>query len=268
MFLIQFFKYSLSPKTLIQHSHQKLWKAIIYFLLVSLITIFPLNFLIVQENGWSLNFIEANLTENTPNWVLPEDMRIYANRLDAPDDNHYIFEHDGMTYIFNASGEEEITGKTVSFFEDKIMYSDGEGHEMYAYDYKGFYDEVNFRALNLAIGSEKADLYRDFASMIESSFGSYIVFYTLSVNTIVNISVGALFIFLLSLIMQLFRFGYSKFFSYKDSLVFVILSMGIPSVLSFIIGFVAPSLAPVIYQFGIGVVVMAVMIKYGKRSFS
>ena len=268
MFIVRFFKYSFNPKTLISNAHQKLWQAIIYFLIISMITLFPLNFLIVQENGWSLDFIEANMSENTPNWVLPEDMSIYANRLVIINDISYTFENGDITYIFNATGEEALTGKTVSFQEDRIIYSDGKGNQMYAYGYKGFSDEVNFRALNLATGTDKADMYNDFATMIEASFGSYIVFYTLVMNTIVNISVGALFIILLSLVMQLFRFGYAKFFSYKDSIVFVILCMGIPSVLSFIIGFMLPSLAPVVYQFGIGIMVMAIMLKYGRHHFA
>ena len=269
MFLIRFFRYSFNPKTLIPHAHQKLWKAIIYFIIISIITLFPLNFLIVQENGWSLDFIEANINEHTPDWVLPDDMKIYAYQLVVPDpEMTYTFENEGLTYIFNATGNEEITGKTVSFYVDRIVYLDGEGHQMIAYGYKGFYDEVNFRALNLATGTDRIDLYNEFGSMLEASFGSYVILYSLLMNTIVNMSIGIAFIFMLSLVMQLFRFGYTKFFSYKDSLVFIILSMGIPAVLSFFVGFVVPSFAPVIYQFGVGVVVMAVMLKYGKQYFS
>ncbi len=269
MFLIRFFRYSFNPAILIPNAHQKLWKALIYFVIMSLITLFPLNFLIVQENGWRLDFIEANLSENTPDWVLPEDMKIYAYRLVVADPTvTYTFENDGLTYIFNATGDEEITGRTISFYEDHIIYEDGEGHQMNAYGYKGFYDEVNFRVLNLSTGTERADLYNAFGSMLEASFGSYVVLYSLLMNTIVNMSIGVAFILMLSLVMQLFRFGYTKFFSYKDSLVFIILSMGMPAILSFIIGFVIPSFAPVIYQFGVGIVVMAVMLKYGKLYFS
>ncbi len=268
MFIFRFFKYSFNIKQMIPNASQKLWKAIIYFFVVSLITLFPLNFLIVQENGWSLDFIEANMTQHTPNWTLPEDMRIYAYELETDSDQSYIFENEGMTYIFNASGDEDITGKTVSFYTDRIIYSDGEGHEMITYGYDGFYEEVNFRALNLATSTDKVDMYNDFAEMIETSFGQYIVFYTLAVNTIVNISVGIVFILLLSVIMQLFRFGYTTYFTYKESLIFIILAMGIPSLISFVIGFVVPALAPVIYQFGVGIVVMGVMLKYGKVYFS
>lgn len=268
MFIIRFFKYSFDIKNMIPHASQKLWKAIIYFFIISFITLFPLNFLIVQENGWNLDFIEANLSEQTPHWVLPEDMKIHAYRLDTTSDETYTFTNDDITYIFNAKGDENNEGKTVSFYEDKIIYADGKGHQMIAYGYKGFSDDVNFRALNLATGTDKSDMYNDFATMIEDSFGSYVVLYSLLMNSIVNISISIVFILLLSFVMQLFRFGYTSFFSYKESLIFIILAMGIPSVISFIVGFVAPSIAPVIYQFGVGIVVMGVMLKYGKQNFA
>ncbi len=267
MFLIRFFRYSFNPKTMIPNASQKLWQAIIYFFILSLITLFPLNFLIVQENGWNLDFIESNLTMHTPTWTLPEDMRIYANELVTDSDTSYTFTNEEMTYIFNASGDENITGKTVSFYEDRIVYSDGEGHEMISYGYRGFYEEVNFRSLNLATGTERSEMYASFGTMLEASFGSYVVLYSLLMNTIVNISIGIVFILILSLVMQLFRFGYAKFFTYKDSLIFIILAMGIPAVLSFLVGFVIPSIAPVIYQFGVGIVVMVVMLKYAKKYF-
>ncbi len=267
MFLIRFFRYGFNPSTLIPNASQKLWQAIIYFLIISLITLFPLNFLIVQANGWDLDFIKANISENTPDWVLPEDMRIYAYKLDTDSDQSYTFVNGELTYIFNATGNEDITSRTVSFYEDRMIYSDGEGHQMIAYDYNGFNDEVSFRALNLATGTERTEMYNDFGEMIEASFGNYVVLYSLLMNTIVNISVSVVFIIMLSLIMQLFRFGYQKFFTYKESVIFVILSMTIPAVISFIVGFIAPSIASVIYQFGVGIVVMAVMLKYGKKNF-
>ena len=89
---------------------------------------------------------------------------------------------------------------------------------MTGYDYKGFNYSQSFLELNLATGTERQQLYVEFGQAIEETFSSYIVLYTLLVNTITSIALNILFILILSLVLQLFRFGYSKFFTYLDGL--------------------------------------------------
>jgi maltodextrin utilization protein YvdJ len=104
--------------------------------------------------------------------------------------------------------------------------------------------------------------------MVEKSFSAYIIFYAIAVNTLILTGTNLLFILLLSLVLQLFRFGYSTFFTYKESLIFLVYAMGLPAVISFIVGLFAPGVSTVLYQFSIGLIVMVVMLKYGKKEFA
>ncbi|MCR3906888.1 MAG: DUF1189 domain-containing protein [Tenericutes bacterium] len=269
MFLVRYFAYSFNFKNIFKRVDEKMWKVIIYFLLLSMISLFPMNYLIVKEQGWRLDFIEQSFESSTPSWELPENCEITANQFSCTTNIEYEYQHDGITYIFNYQGSDyDLTKKQILFESNQIVYTNGEGARMIGYDYKGFEDSVNFREINLKTGQEKTDAYIELGQSIESSFSNYIVIYTLLVNTFINISLYILFFVLLSLVLQLFRFGYSKFFRYIDSLKFLVFIMGLPAMLSFLVGFVEPAFSPVFFQFGMGLITMVVMLVYGKKEFA
>lgn len=269
MFLIRYFKYSFQFKTILTIRNEKFWKIGIYFVILCLINLFPMNYLIVKEQGWRLDFIEESFTNETPNWTLPEECGIAAGRLICLTDEEYILTHQGINYIFNyQSSTYDTSKKQVLLTSNKIIYTNGEDAQMIGYDYKGFTEDVNFRAINLMDSSEKASAYIKLGTQIEQTFGPYIIFYTVLVNTIISIGLNILFILLLSLVLQLFRFGYSTFFKYSESLKFLVLVMGLPAVLSFIVGLIEPAFSPVIFQFGMGLATMLTMLIYGKKVFA
>ncbi len=55
--------------------------------------------------------------------------------------------------------------------------------------------------------------------------------------------------------------------TYQESLTFIIWMMTLPAVLSVVIAFVEPVFASVIYQFMVGIVIMIVMLKYGRKYY-
>ncbi|MBU1141234.1 MAG: DUF1189 domain-containing protein [Firmicutes bacterium] len=251
------------------HVNEKMWKIIIYFLILSMINLFPMNYLVVKEQGWRLNFVEESFTLETPDWVLPESCSITASKLMCSTLTEYTYEHQGITYIFNYQGTEyDLTKKQLLFKENQIIYTNGENASMVGYDYRGFSDTQSFLELNLSEGIDRQELYIQFGQSIESTFGPYIVLYTLLVNSITSIGMNMLLLLILSLVLQLFRFGYSKFFTYKDSLKFLVYMMGVPALLSFIVGLVEPAFSPVFFQLGMGISTMIVMLVYGKRYFA
>jgi maltodextrin utilization protein YvdJ len=269
MFLVRYFKYSFGFSKVISRVNEKFWKVLIYFLILGLIAAFPLNSLIVREQGWRLNFIEESFTLQTPTWQLPETCLIAANKLICETNESYTYTHQGITYIFNYQETEiDRSIKQVLFFENRIVYTNGDDALMVGYDYRGFSDTLDFRTLNLMTGEERSEAFVEFGRNIEQTFGPYIVFYTVLTNTFISISLNLLFIVLLSFVLQLFRFGYSSFFKYVDSIKFLIFMMGLPTVLSFIVGLFEPAFSPVFFQFGMGISTMIVMLVYGKRYFA
>lgn len=269
MFLVRFFKYSFQYSQIISRVNERMWKVVIYFLVLSMISIFPLNYLIVKEQGWRLDFIEESFIAETPNWNLPDNCQIRANRLLCTTNEQYSFEHRGIIYVFNHQGDVfDRNVRQVIFKENKIIYVNGQGDFMVGHGYQGFSETQNFLELNLAQGLERQEKYIAFGQSIENSFSSYIILYTLLVNSFTTIGMNALFILLLSAVLQLFRFGYSTFFTYKNSLKFLIYLMTLPALLSFGIGFLEPSFSPVFFQLGMGITTMVVMLVYGKKNFA
>ena len=267
MFIVRYFKYSFQFSQMLSRTQEKFWKVMIYFLILSSISLFPMNFLIVREQGWRLDFIEESFTSSTPTWNLPDNCRIELNRFFCPTDDEYIREHNGITYIFNyQGGGYDISKKQLIFTHENIIYTNGNA-EMKG-TYRGFEEGLRFNDVNVLSGVERSEAFISFGDRVEKSFSAYIVFYALFVNTITLTGTNLLFILLLSLVLQLFRFGYSTFFQYKESLIFLVYAMGFPAVISFIVGLFAPGVSTVLYQFSLGLIVMIVMLKYGKKEFA
>jgi len=191
------------------------------------------------------------------------------NTLVCTDDVTYTYEHKGITYVFNDRSDAfDANLKQVIFREKQIIYTNGEGAHMIGHNYQGFSDELRFQSLNLMTGEDRQSAYVMFASHIEKSFSPYVIFFTVMTNTVVGIGLNILFLILLSLVLQLFRFGYSSFFTYKESLKFLVFLMTLPALLSLIIGMLQPAFSPVFFQLGMGIVTMVVMLVHGKKYFA
>lgn len=266
MFLIRYFKASFQFETLLTHFDEKLSKLWIYFLVLSLIALFPMNFLVQRQEGYRIDFIHQDFLEETPNWVLPSGCLIEAGRLFCTDETKTTLTHLDVTYVFNGTiADKDLEVKQFIFTEDQIIYTDGKGASMSG-TYRGFDETFNFNTFNLMDSADKKDALLDFASSVESSFSRYTILYSVLTNTGVSILVQFAFVLLLGLVLQLFRFGYQSFPSYFDGLKFIILSMGLPTVIGFIVGLFVPSFGSVFYQLAMGLTVMLVMLKYGKKS--
>jgi len=264
MFLVRYFKASFQFETLLTHFDEKLSKLWVYFLILSMIALFPMNFLIQRQEGFRLDFIEQDFLEVTPNWVLPSNCRIETNRLFCDSETKTILTHQDITYVFNGTeADKDLTKKQLILTQNSVIYTDGKGAEMMG-SYRGFDETFNFNAYNLMDNAEQKDALLGFARSIEASFSRYTILYAILTNTAVSILVQFAFVLLLGAVLQLFRFGYQSFPSYTNGLKFIILSMGLPSVVGFIVGMFIPSFGSVFYQLTMGLTIMIVMLKYGK----
>ncbi|MFP4177985.1 MAG: DUF1189 family protein [Acholeplasmataceae bacterium] len=269
MFLLRYFKYSFEYKRIFDRLQESGYKLFVYFLLLSLMSAFPLNYLIVRETGWRLDFIEESFRLEIPEWQLPEDCQIRASKLVCESDETHRFEHRGITYVFNAAEDDvELDTEAVYFLTDNLIYTDGNQASMSGFNYSGFSEPVNFHELNLMGGSDREEAYIDFGRAVEESFGPYIVIYTVLVNTVIHILISIVFILMFALVIQLFRFGYSSFITFSESVKLIVFLMGLPALLSLVIGLFVPAFSTVIYQLSMGIITMLVMLIYGKRRFS
>lgn len=269
MFLVKYLRYSFDFKHIFNYIHEKTWKVFIYFIILSFIAIFPSNYKIISEQGWRLDFIEESFMAETPTWNLPDNCEIIGGTFDCESEIEYVMSHQDIIFVFNAQeNRESLNQKTILFYKDRIVYQNAEGDFMTGSNYQGFTDIVSFRELNLMQGEEKAIAYQAFGSQIEASFGHYIVLYSVLVNTVTTFGTYILYLVLLGLILQLFRFGYSKFMNYIQSIKFLVFLMGVPTLVGFVIGMIEPAFGAVLFQFSMGIIAMLVMLFYGKKYFT
>lgn len=274
MFLIKMFKDSFNFKDLLINFNYKFWQVIIYFILLIIIANFPQTIEAYRNYGTRLDFVIEDFNEEIPyDWQLPNNMFIRGGKLvNNGDLDTYTYEHKGITYIIN--NQTKITDENdflnhIIMSERSLIYIDANGNILEALDYIGFEnDEFDFNKLNIATGEEKVLLYNEFASSIERTFQNEIILFTLLRNNVVQILINIIYVLLLALFIQLFKFGYQKFLSYSESIKFVILSLGLPAILTFLIGLLSPPFAPVVFQLSSGITVMLVTLIFGKKHYS
>ncbi|MDY0277539.1 MAG: DUF1189 family protein [Acholeplasma sp.] len=272
MFIVKFFKKSFQFSDLPKNVHEKMWKFIVYFLLLLLISNFPFIYETVKNDGSKLDFVIEDFDKSIPlNWEIPESISIVGGRLINNDDNKvYTNKHYDITYIINNLEVINVENhkNSIILSKDSIIYVDNEGNYIEALGYKGFTDTFSFKELNLASGDEKIAMFKEFSNAIEKSFKDQIVLYSILRNIVSQLLINILYVLILAGIVMFFKFGYQKFFSYQESIKFVILSMGLPAILTFIVGLVSFAFSPVVFQLSMGMVVMIVMLVFGRRNFS
>ena len=271
MFIFKFFKDSVNLKTILTKTDKNIFKILIYFILLIIIANFPMSYETVKERGSRLDFIIEDFIDKEPvEWDLPSDIQVIGGKLITNNnDKVYINNHKEITYVIN--NKEKIDAKNnlnhIFLNEESIVYIDSKGNFLEAFGYKGFSTDIyNFVELKNASPEMRKELFIEFVTYIEKSFSTEIVFFTILRNNAVQIVINILYALLLSGLVMLFKFGYQKFLSFKQVFVFVILSMGIPAILSFIIGIFSAAFAPVIYQLTSGMIVMGVMLFFGKKT--
>ena len=279
MFLVRIFRDSFFLNRILKLRFVAFWKFIIYFILISFVSLFSFNYTNLREGGWRLGFVENNfLSVENVGKKLPNDITIHpltGVNSSSGQSASVVYKdsvNGDITYRFLISEEGLTIDKEIRqliFTNKKIYYVKGDGKSILEGNYHGFTEEVNFEdIINISNHREKNQALSKLAISIEKSFDRQNAFYAILVYSSVQILLYIILIFVLSGLLQLFRFGYVNYMSYFDGMKIVVASMTIPSIISFIIGFFTHALTPVIVQFGIGIILMIVMLKYGKSEFS
>lgn len=273
MFVIKFFVKSFKIPSLLKNLDEKMWKYIIYAIILILISNFPASFEVVKEGGSRLDFIVEDFNQTTPtNWNLPDEFVIKGGKLVTNGDTtEYVNVFNDITYIIN---KQEVVKDTndhknhILLYEKNIVYIDKDGNVLEGYDYKGFsMDSFSFKSLKLASGEDLTNQFNLFSESIEKSFKDDIVLFTLIRNNVIQIVINIIYAILLAALVMLFKFGYAEFLTFGQSVRFVILSLTIPALLTFVIGLLSVAFAPVIFQLASGLMVMLVVMIFGKKTF-
>lgn len=241
-------------------------RLIAYFLIIVLITSFPLNLQIVQNDGWEgLNTITLGIRETSPSWFpleLPNDVSISKNGLYVPVEKSYYYEStlaDGIKYQFIINPVEDSHGviiesiytekgivtldesgnkvttpyyKAIILCKDKILYYDNTDEPTIG-NYDGIKGIINFTELKNLEKSEAITLLCD---AIDSGFSQYMVFSNVLINTGTQLLMNTIMVLIIGTIFLLIRIKYKRVTTFRNNIAILISSMTIPSIISFIIG--------------------------------
>ncbi len=263
MFLYRYFKHGFDYPNVFKKLIPINSKVILYFIILTFLTAFPLNYQIIREEGFRLDFIAESFQQSFPSNTI--DCEISFAGIVC--ENDVYFQHEGVTYYIETyDSSKTYDTQSVILSEDKIYYLQGD-NILESRGYQGFSDTIDMGNLIFSNEEEKAILWQTFGEGIEASFGSYIIFNALLTNTVIQFVIQFIFILFLSFVVQLFKYQLSSFMTYQESLTFIIWMMTLPAVLSVVIAFIEPVFASVIYQFMVGIVIMIVMLKYGRKYY-
>ncbi|MBE0700764.1 MAG: DUF1189 family protein [Acholeplasmataceae bacterium] len=276
MFLIRYLILSFQPQNILKGRHEPHFKVLIFFLLLIMISLFPLNFNIMKEQGWSLGFMNAEFSDQDfvdrlpevtyPNWRITSS-GLYVNSSEET----LIIDFESFVLVINGQNETyAFDKKFVVLNEDRIHYYISKDIEPIVTDYSYFHDQsFFFENINIASSNQlKQDQYVMLGTLVESAFSSYSILGSILLHTISQTIAFLIFMPLLALVLQLFRFVHSSYMTYFEGLNVVVFCMGLPTVLAFVIGIFAFQFVSLIMQFGIGIMVMVIMFKYAKSEFA
>jgi hypothetical protein len=281
MFLVRIFRDSFIFNRVLKLRYEAFWKLGIYFIIISLISLFSFNFTNLRTGGWKLGFVEnILLLEKNYDKQLPSSITIRKlSGVNSTDGDQLLFYENNegkiirFWFVTNESEDFvntniDLTAEQLIFTNKRTYYVKGDGKGLMIGSYQNFPEEISFETINTLPDNERRVQLTILAETIEKSFGRQNAFFTIVTFSSVQLALYVVLVLLLALVLQLFRFVYVDYMSYIDGVKIVISTMTIPSVISFIIGFFTHALTPVIVQLGLGIILMLIMIKYGKKEFS
>lgn len=271
MFIIRYVWISLSSfaKTL-QLRKEKGWKIVIYFFFLTLLMAFPLNYAIVRENGWNLNFIAPRLQENIPNWYpydLPSDCTVSPSGFTCLTTDKVVLDEGVIAFVLNGTIADQVIGKpSLIFMSEKLYYIDSEGRYLET-DYRGFQRTISFQELR---ANAPEDTIEEFAVAIEDSFGAYLIIFSVITNVWVTFLLNIIYLFLFSALVMIFKIGYQHFMTFREAMKLSVIAMTLPALIAFTLGFFvsgAFAFSSVITAFGIPLVMILLIKIPGKKEF-
>lgn len=272
MFILRYFATNIrSLSRTLALRKEKGWKVVLYFLFLTLLMSFPLNYAIVRENGWNLNFISARLQENMPSWYpfgLPSDCSVSPQGLTCTSTTSEVVLQGGVfEVVINGTRDSAIANQqTLILAAEKIYMVDAQGGVLET-DYRGFTRTISFQELRV---NEPEISIIEFSESIENSFGAYMIIFSVITNLWVTLLLNIIYLFLFSALVMIFKIGYQQFMTFREAMKLAVMAMTIPTIISIVVGFLSPSafaFSSVITAFGIPLIMILLIKIPGKKEF-
>lgn len=281
MFLFKYFAASFRPSRILKLRYEKFWKVFIFFLLMSLISLFPYNYKNYTSGGWKIGIIDGKIDSGIFT-KLPDFITISKSGLNFEIEKDHIFQShnksdDEVLFIFTPKSDIKYIESLLSNYTNpnltkrlvytpKSIYYYNNSNNYIKSDYTGFVKEISFREIiTTTSNTNKNDLVKLFVSQTSESFFGYFVVYSIVVFSITQLGMHMILFLILAGLMLLLKYRFHNFMTYIQCLKVLVFTMTIPTVISFVVGFFTHGFGPVIFQFGVGILALIVSVKYSNQ---
>lgn len=241
--MLKIFANGFSFKGIFSIKNNSRWSFLFYFLFLVLLLSFPLNIQIIRTGGWDLYNFTSGIQQEYPTWLpsgLPEDIEISKSGMYYENAVVSTFETtnvagDTLYLVFAPVAEYIITDRSLVFEENRIVYYESTGNELFYVSYENINQVVRFSDLRLMPQGQAVDI---FTTMIDEAFSSYAIFRSVGIYTMITFALNLLLVGVVGLIFIFVRIRFQKVTNFEENIKIIIASMTIPSLISFIIGIV------------------------------
>ena len=273
MFIVKYFRYaSYSIRHIYNFRSEKLWKVILFFLILTLLACFPYNYKIIDEGGFK-NALFSEAGENFSDsyhvkFANETKFRsISRSGLEVSTDydlNSYeSYDFKNFTLVIDYAGNYERSvdnGIVLLYGANDIAYiSNGKSSTT---SYEGFSRVFDSREL---ITNQTA--FEDFFNYTEKSFSKYTIIFSILSYTLTQIFMYLVLLFGLAWIYTFIKKSWDTFLTFKELFTILVFSMTPGAVLSLIVGLIPNlfSLVPVIMNFMLALISLLVMYKVARH---
>ena len=268
MFILKYFKNSIfSLKGIYELKSEKVFKILIYFIFMSLLSLLPHNIEIIREKGFKLGFISEVYKEDNKTMLINTKAEVVGFAgLRCSDDfkvEYYEFKDYDLVIDYNNEYDIKTNNKEKAVLilqKTEVLYYD-QNRAFMRGNYDSFDRDIRFSELRF-----NDSIYQELFTNLEKSFYSYIIFFSIINNVMVQTGMYLIMIILMAIILSFLKYGFSKKMKFIEIVKILVLSMTLPSVIVFILGwFGLFGLTPVIMNFMIGGIGLLVMTKVAKN---
>ncbi len=166
MFLYRYFKHGFDYPNVFKKLIPINFKVILYFVILTFLTAFPLNYQIIREEGFRLDFIAESFQQSFPSDTI--DCEISFAGIVCEDD--LSFQHEGVTYYVERMIQIKHMIPNLLYFQRIKIYYLQDDNILESRGYQGFSDTIDMGNLIFSNEEEKAILWQAFGEGIEASF--------------------------------------------------------------------------------------------------
>lgn len=284
MFILRYFKNSIILKNILKQKDEKLWKVLIFFVLVCIISFFSYNFTAYQKGGFDFGNIRVSVENlDFSNTRLPDGVIFNNSKMSSLKDTGYeeviikskdkekrdlkiIFDYDGKYEIPTLKFETLLVLRKTSF-----LYGDNKQIKPSNYssiDNKEGFSTTKFNQTSKHL--DKLNYFYEFSSSLDKNLRKFDMPVSIILFDLTNLFTTFMLFVILAGLLMFIKYRYTWFLTYTECFKLLVFCMVWPAIISFILGFIPSGFAftPSVINFGVAILSFIILYYKGSKYFT